>query len=36
VNKRVKTLGYFLTAEEAHVAYVEAAKTLFGEFARRA
>jgi hypothetical protein len=31
---KVKTIGYFKTPEEAHAAYCEEAKRLFGEFAR--
>lgn len=32
-NRKAKHLGYFKTAEEAHAAYISAAKRLFGEFA---
>lgn len=34
VDKRLILLGYFATPEEAHVAYCDAAKAHFGEFAR--
>lgn len=36
VDGRNKTLGYFMTPEEAHAAYIAAAEISFGEFARRA
>jgi hypothetical protein len=35
VNKKRISLGYFYTAEEAHIAYVEAAEKHYGEFAAR-
>ena len=34
VNGRVRALGVFPTAEEAHARYVEEAKKIYGEFAR--
>lgn len=34
MNNKLKSLGYFKTAEDAHKAYVEAAKRLHGDFAR--
>jgi hypothetical protein len=34
VNGKAKRLGAFLTPKEAHVAYCEAARRYFGEFAR--
>lgn len=36
VAGKKRALGYFHTKEEAHAAYVEAAKAAFGEFARAA
>lgn len=36
VSGRNKNLGYFLTKEEAHAAYVSAANEIFGEFSRAA
>jgi HNH endonuclease len=33
-NGRIHHLGIFLTPQEAHAAYVKAARKLFGEFAR--
>lgn len=36
VGGRTKYLGYFATPEEAHAAYLEAARQAFGEFARAA
>ena len=35
VNTQVKHLGHYLTAEEANVAYTEAAQEYFGEFRRK-
>lgn len=32
-NYKARHIGYFKTAEEAHAAYLEAARELFGEFA---
>jgi hypothetical protein len=36
VGKKVHYLGKFETEMQAHLAYVEASKRLFGEFARAA
>jgi len=36
VNRKCRRIGRYDTAEEAHAAYVKAAKNLFGEFARAA
>lgn len=36
IDGKNKSLGTFATAEEAHEAYVAAAKSIFGEFARAA
>jgi hypothetical protein len=34
INRRTRGLGYFATIEEAHAAYMAAAKQAFGAFAR--
>ncbi len=34
IRHKCITIGFFLTAQEAHKAYLEAAKSHFGEFAR--
>jgi hypothetical protein len=34
INKRSKNLGYFATAGEAHMAYLERARAQYGQFAR--
>jgi len=34
INQKKKSLGYFPTPEQAHAAYIAAAKELFGDFAR--
>jgi len=32
INKKIKTIGYFETAEEAHEAYCKKAQELYGEY----